>query len=65
MTKRQLSAIMFTDLAGYTAMMQEDEFNAKGVRDKTRKIFEREIPVYDGQILQYYGDGALSLADQH
>lgn len=61
MAKRQLSAIMFTDLAGYTAMMQEDEFNAKGIRDKSRRIFEKEIADHDGQILQYYGDGALSL----
>lgn len=59
--RRRLSAIMFTDLAGYTAMMQEDEFNAKGLRDKHRKILEKEIEDHDGQILQYYGDGALSI----
>lgn len=61
MGKRQLSAIMFTDLAGYTAMMQEDEINAKGLRDRHRKILEAEISENDGQILQYYGDGALSV----
>ena len=61
MARRQLSAIMFTDLAGYTAMMQEDEFNAKGVRDQHRQILEKEIKGHDGQILQYYGDGALSI----
>lgn len=61
MGKRQLSAIMFTDLAGYTAMMQEDEINAKGLRDRHRKILEREISSHDGKILQYYGDGALSI----
>ncbi len=52
---------MFTDLAGYTAMMQEDEFNAKGIRDQHREILEKEIKDHDGQILQYYGDGALSI----
>lgn len=61
MRKRQLSAIMFTDLAGYTAMMQEDETNAKGLRDRHRKILEKEVDSNDGQILQYYGDGALSV----
>lgn len=61
MSKRQLSAIMFTDLAGYTAMMQKDEFNAKGIRDRHRLILEREIAANDGKILQYYGDGALSI----
>lgn len=52
---------MFTDLAGYTAMMQEDETNAKGLRDRHRKILERKISEHDGKILQYYGDGALSV----
>lgn len=61
MAKRQLSAIMFTDLAGYTAIMQEDEINAKGLRDRHRKILEKEIADHDGRILQYYGDGALSV----
>lgn len=61
MGKRQLSAIMFTDLAGYTAMMQEDETHAKGLRDRHRVILEKEIADQGGQILQYYGDGALSV----
>ncbi len=61
MTKRQLSAIMFTDLAGYTAIMQEDETNAKGLRDRHRIILEKEIAKHNGEILQYYGDGALSV----
>jgi len=61
MKKRQLSAIMFTDLEGYTAMMQEDETNAKRIRDEHREILEREIKEHDGQVLQYYGDGALSI----
>ncbi|MEM6830587.1 MAG: adenylate/guanylate cyclase domain-containing protein [Bacteroidota bacterium] len=61
MTNRQLSAIMFTDLAGFTAMMQENEFDAKDLRDRHRRILEEKISHYNGKILQYYGDGALSL----
>lgn len=61
MQKRQLSAIMFTDLAGYTSMMQQDEVNAKTIRDKHRQILEKTISEYEGEILQYYGDGALSI----
>ena len=34
---RQLAAIMFADMTGYTAMMQEDEGKAKVLRDRQRK----------------------------
>lgn len=58
---RQLAAIMFTDMTGYTAMMQEDEKRAKVLRDKQRRALEEFIPAYNGKILQYYGDGSLSI----
>ena len=41
---RQLAAIMFTDLTGYTAMMQEDEQKARVLRDKQRKALEKTYP---------------------
>jgi len=59
--KRLLAAIMFTDLEGYTAMMQEDEQNAKMARDRHRNILEEKINEYSGNLLQYYGDGSLSI----
>ena len=58
---RQLSAIMFTDMVGYTALMQEDERRAMQYRDRQREVLERLIDQHDGEILQYYGDGALSI----
>src|SRR5688500_6508372 len=58
---RQLAAIMFTDMTGYTAMMQENEQRAKSLRDKQRQTLEKLIPSYNGKILQYYGDGSLSI----
>ncbi|GBD88971.1 transcriptional regulator HilA [bacterium BMS3Abin03] len=61
--RRQLAAIMFTDLVGYTAMMQENENRAKEIRDRHRKVLEMEIDNHDGNLLQYYGDGALSIFD--
>ncbi|MEM7297470.1 MAG: adenylate/guanylate cyclase domain-containing protein, partial [Bacteroidota bacterium] len=63
MKNRRLSAIMFTDLAGYTSMVQENELSAKSVRDNHRKILEHQVDQYGGNILQYYGDGALSIFD--
>ena len=58
---RMLAAIMFTDIVGYTALMQEDESNAKVLRDRHRYVMENYIPEYNGKIVQYYGDGTLSV----
>jgi class 3 adenylate cyclase/TM2 domain-containing membrane protein YozV len=59
--KRRLAAIMFTDMVGYSAMMQRDEMVANRLRDRHREIFRKYTEKYDGQILQYYGDGTLSI----
>jgi TolB-like protein/class 3 adenylate cyclase/Flp pilus assembly protein TadD len=59
--KRQLAAIMFTDMVGYTALMQEDEKLAKQKRDRHREVLQESIMKYNGEILQYYGDGTLSM----
>jgi adenylate cyclase len=58
---RILSAIMFTDIVGYTALMQTDEKRAKLIRDKHRKVLEKLISSHQGKIIQYYGDGTLSI----
>ncbi len=58
---RQLAAIMFTDMTGYTALMHEDEQKAKVLRDKQRGTLEKLVPQYRGKILQYFGDGSLSI----
>ena len=58
---RMLAAIMFTDMVGYTAMMQENEKQAKILRDKHRGVLEKLILEHRGQILQYFGDGTLSI----
>ncbi len=58
---RQLAAVMFADMTGYTAMMQEDEQRAKLLRDRQRTTLERSIPAHHGKIIQYFGDGTLSI----
>jgi TolB-like protein/class 3 adenylate cyclase len=63
MPKRQLAAIMFTDIEGYTALMQENEERAIQVREKHRAIFNSITEKHTGRILQYYGDGTLSIFD--
>jgi TolB-like protein/class 3 adenylate cyclase/Tfp pilus assembly protein PilF len=61
--ERKLAAIMFTDIVGYTAMMQEDEEKAVKIRERHREIFDATTDKYNGRILQYYGDGTLSIFD--
>lgn len=58
---RQLAAIMFTDIVGYTALMQGDEQVAIDKRSRHREVFESEHDAFHGQIIQYYGDGTLSI----
>ena len=58
---RRLAAIMFTDIIGYTAMMQADEAAANAIRVRHRAIFEKNHDQYHGEILQYFGDGTLSV----
>ncbi|MEL6250673.1 MAG: adenylate/guanylate cyclase domain-containing protein, partial [Bacteroidota bacterium] len=60
---RKLAAIMFTDIQGYTALMQTDEAKALEMRNRHREVFQRLHKEFNGTILQYYGDGTLSVFD--
>ncbi|MCZ6776998.1 MAG: tetratricopeptide repeat protein [Ignavibacteria bacterium] len=57
--ERKLAAIMFTDIVGYTALMQEDESKARTMRDHLRKTHRTLVAQHSGQIKQFYGDGVL------
>lgn len=50
---RQLAAIMFTDILGYTVLMQRTEEEAILAREKHRHIFNSITKKYYGRILQY------------
>ncbi len=56
---RQLAAILFTDIVGYTAMMQQDEQNAVSVTKRYIAILKQSVSSHDGEILNDYGDGSL------
>ena len=58
---RQLAAILFADMTGYTALMQEDEHLARVKRKRVKEVLETNIGRHNGKILQYYGDGSLSI----
>ena len=59
--KRRLVAIMFADIVGYTRLMQEDEVAAKEMRDRHRRILHDSLSEHGGEVIQYYGDGTLSI----
>ncbi len=58
--QRQLVAIMFTDIEGYTSLMQKDERISIAFRNRHREVFDFTTKKYNGRIIQYYGDGTLS-----
>ncbi|MEO9884193.1 MAG: adenylate/guanylate cyclase domain-containing protein [Balneola sp.] len=58
---RSLAAIMFADMVGYTKLMQQDESKAKVLRDRQRNVVDKRIAIHNGKVMQYYGDGTLSM----
>ena len=59
-TNRQLAAIMFTDIVGYSAIMNEDEARALTLLNKNRKIQSKLIKRFHGRWLKEIGDGVLA-----
>jgi TolB-like protein/class 3 adenylate cyclase/Tfp pilus assembly protein PilF len=58
---RQLAAIMFTDIVGYSALMSKDEKRAMEVLEKNREIHKTAISQFNGQYIKEIGDGTLSI----
>ncbi len=56
---RQLAAILFADIAGYTSLMQKDEAKALICLNKFKAELESRVPSRNGKIIQFYGDGCL------
>ena len=57
--KRKLAAILFADIVGYTAMMQEDERGTLEKIQRYQNVIEETLPKYDGELVKKYGDGSL------
>jgi TolB-like protein/class 3 adenylate cyclase/Tfp pilus assembly protein PilF len=57
----QLAAILFADIVGYTAMMQEDEGMALEKINRFRQVIHVIADELNGNIIQFYGDGCLVL----
>ena len=59
-SSRQLAAIMFTDIVGYTALMGEDEQKAFEILKINREIHQPIIDTYNGKLIKELGDGILA-----
>ena len=58
---RYLAAVMFTDVVGFTSKVQENEEETIAKLEKTKTILEKNHQECQGRIIQYYGDGSLSV----
>ncbi|HZF64178.1 MAG TPA: adenylate/guanylate cyclase domain-containing protein [Chitinophagaceae bacterium] len=58
---RKLAAIMFADMTGYSALMQENEQLARIKRKRFKEVLDSFVPQHNGEVLQYYGDGSMSI----
>jgi adenylate cyclase len=58
--RRELAAIMFSDIAGYTAIMGRDEARAMRALAEHRALLRTLLPKFDGRMLGEIGDGTLT-----
>lgn len=56
---RQLAAIVFTDIEGYTKLMGHDEDQGLLTLDQNRSIHKKWIARFRGQLLKELGDGNI------
>ena len=60
---RKLAAIMFTDMVGYTSLMQEDEPKARELIERHRAHMKPFVEKHGGEIIQLVGDGTFCRFD--
>lgn len=56
---RRLAAILFTDVVGFTAIMQKDEAAAIQIIRRHNMVLEKWASSYHGEVLNFFGDGCL------
>jgi class 3 adenylate cyclase len=57
--QRRLAAILFTDIVGYTAVMQQSEVQALTIIRRYTIVLKQAATKHGGEILNDYGDGSL------
>src|SRR5664279_677127 len=59
--QRRLAAILFTDIVGYTAMMQQNELKALTIIKRYAAVLKQSVKLHNGEVLNDYGDGSLCI----
>jgi TolB-like protein/class 3 adenylate cyclase len=58
-SKNYLAAIMFTDIVGYSALMEKSVTTAMGMVGRYEMICESIVEKHNGRIVKKFGDGGL------
>jgi class 3 adenylate cyclase len=59
--ERRLAAILFTDVVGYTALMERDEAAGRRVRSRHESLVRAQVERYHGRWIEERGDESLSV----
>jgi len=59
--QRRLAAILFTDIVGYTAMMQQNETETITTIKRYTSVLKQSVNDHAGEVLNDYGDGSLCI----
>jgi class 3 adenylate cyclase len=59
--QRRLAAILFTDIVGYTAVMQQNELLAVSILKRYTEVLKQTVASHSGEVLNDYGDGSLCI----
>jgi TolB-like protein/Tfp pilus assembly protein PilF len=60
MAQRRLAAIMFSDIVGYSSLLEQDEKKAFDTRTKNQRIHKRLIKKFNGRLLKEMESGVLA-----
>lgn len=60
-SSRQLAAIVFADIVGYTTLMEEAEANAMKILHRFEEVTKEKVAQHNGEIIKKYGDGSLMI----
>ena len=59
--QRRLAAILFTDIVGYTSMMQQNETKTLAIIKRYTTVLKQSVSDHSGEVLNDYGDSSLCI----